>query len=141
MKLFMSIFNRLFRSRERPKNNLFGSTYSFFFGSTTSGKIVNERTAMQTTAVYACVRILSETLASLPLHTYRHTERGKEKAIDHNLYYFRLSAPLNPTFRTLEPHGKIVSAQQGFVRISRTVLYPNIGGRISAGLSQTPRRS
>jgi hypothetical protein len=46
-----------------------------------------------------------------------------------------------PTFRTLEPHGKIVSAQQGFVRISRTVLYPNIGGRISAGLSQTPRRS
>ena len=48
---------------------------------------------------------------------------------------------LNPTFRTLEPHGKIVSAQQGFVRISRTVLYPNIGGRISAGLSQTPRRS
>jgi HK97 family phage portal protein len=95
MKLFMSIFNRLFRSRERPKNNLFGSTYSFFFGSTTSGKIVNERTAMQTTAVYACVRILSETLASLPLHTYRHTERGKEKAIDHNLYYLLHDEP-NP---------------------------------------------
>ena len=91
----MSIFNRLFRSRERPKNNLFGSTYSFFFGSTTSGKIVNERTAMQTTAVYACVRILSETLASLPLHTYRHTERGKEKAIDHNLYYLLHDEP-NP---------------------------------------------
>ena len=46
-----------------------------------------------------------------------------------------------PTFRTLEPHEKIVFAQQGFVRISRTVLCPNIGGRISAGLSQTPRRS
>gem|GEM_PF-860816 len=48
---------------------------------------------------------------------------------------------MEPTFRTLEPHEKIVFAQQGFVRISRTVLYPNIGGRISAGLSQTPRRS
>jgi hypothetical protein len=48
---------------------------------------------------------------------------------------------LQPTFRTLEPHEKIVLAQQEFVRISRTVLYPNIGGRISAGLSQTPRRS
>jgi hypothetical protein len=48
---------------------------------------------------------------------------------------------IEPTFRTLEPHEKIVFAQQGFVRISRTVLYPNIGGRISAGLSQTPRRS
>ena len=50
---------------------------------------------MQTTAVYACVRILSETLASLPLHTYRHTERGKEKAIDHNLYYLLHDEP-NP---------------------------------------------
>lgn len=34
---------------------------------------------MQTTAVYACVRILAETIASLPLHTYRYTENGKEK--------------------------------------------------------------
>ena len=48
---------------------------------------------------------------------------------------------LCPTFRTLEPSEKIVFAQQEFVRISRTVLYPNIGGRISAGLSQTPGRS
>ena len=46
-----------------------------------------------------------------------------------------------PTFRTLEPSEKIVCAEQEFVRIPRTVLYPNIGGRISAGLSQTPRRS
>ena len=91
----MSILKRLFRSHEKPKNSLFGSAYTFFFGSTTSGKVVNERTAMQTTAVYACVRILSETLASLPLHTYRHTERGKEKAIDHNLYYLLHDEP-NP---------------------------------------------
>lgn len=44
---------------------------------------------MQTTAVYACVQILSETLASLPLHTYKQTDRGKEKAREHNLYYLR----------------------------------------------------
>ena len=55
----MSIFKTLFRSRDKPvTNTLFGSAYSFFFGGTTSGKTVNERTAMQTTAVYACVRIL-----------------------------------------------------------------------------------
>src|SRR5690625_5853257 len=69
----INIFSRLFKSRAEPKNSLFGSTYSFFFGSTTSGKTVNERTAMQTTAVYACVRILAETIASLPLHTYMNT--------------------------------------------------------------------
>lgn len=86
---------RFIKSPKDAKNSLFSNAYAFFFGSTTSGKVVNERTAMQTTAVYACVRILSETLASLPLHTYRHTERGKEKAIDHNLYYLLHDEP-NP---------------------------------------------
>ena len=42
---------------------------------------------MQTTAVYACVRILAETIASLPLHLYRYTDKGKEKAVDNSLYY------------------------------------------------------
>ncbi|WP_138203716.1 phage portal protein [Haloimpatiens lingqiaonensis] len=91
----MNIFSRLFKSRAEPKNSLFGSTYSFFFGSTSSGKTVNERTAMQTTAVYACVRILAETIASLPLHTYINTENGKEKAMDHPLYPLLSSSP-NP---------------------------------------------
>ncbi len=91
----INIFSRLFKSRVEPKNSLFGSTYSFFFGSTTSGKTVNERTAMQTTAVYACVRILAETIASLPLHTYMNTESGKEKARDHPIYYLLSDSP-NP---------------------------------------------
>ncbi len=42
---------------------------------------------MQMTAVYACVRILSEAIAGLPLHLYRYKDDGgKEKAIDHSLY-------------------------------------------------------
>lgn len=56
---------------------------------------MNERTAMQTTAVYACVRILAETIASLPLHTYRYTEGGKQKAREHPLYNLLSNAP-NP---------------------------------------------
>ena len=91
----ISIISKLFKSRAEPKNSLFGSTYSFFFGSTTSGKTVNETTAMQTTAVYACVRILAETIASLPLHTYKSTNDGKEKARDHPIYYLLSDAP-NP---------------------------------------------
>ena len=89
------IFDKFFKARDKPTNSLLGSAYSFFFGSTNSGKTVNERTAMQTTAVYACVRILAETLASLPLHTYRYTDNGKEKAIDHQLYYLLHDEP-NP---------------------------------------------
>lgn len=89
------ILSRLWESRAGPKNSFWQSTCSFFFGSTTSGKIVNERTAMQTTAVYACVRILSETIASLPLHTYRRTENGKEKATEHSIYHLLADEP-NP---------------------------------------------
>jgi HK97 family phage portal protein len=50
---------------------------------------------MQTTAVYACVRILAETIASLPLNVYRSTDNGKEKAINHQLYYLLHDEP-NP---------------------------------------------
>ena len=83
----MSAFGRLFRSRDKPKNSLNGSGYSFLFGSTASGKAVNERSAMQMTAVYACVRILSEAVASLPLHMYFYNDTGgKEKALTHPLY-------------------------------------------------------
>jgi len=93
----MSIFNRIFnfRSRDKPQNFLPGSTFSFLFGGSTAGKTVNERTAMQTTAVYACVRILAETVASLPLHTYKYTAMGKEKAIKHSLYSLLHDSP-NP---------------------------------------------
>ena len=77
----------LFHSRDKPKNYLSSSFYSFFFGSTSSGKPVNETTAMQMTAVYSCVRILSETVAGLPLNVYKYNDSGgKEKAFKHPLY-------------------------------------------------------
>ena len=91
----LPLISRFFQPRASPQNSFWGSTYSFLFGNSSSGKNVNERTAMQTTAVYACVRILAETIASLPLHTYKYTERGKDKAIYHPLYYLLHDAP-NP---------------------------------------------
>ena len=78
----MGIFSGLFRSRDKPQNRTTGSAYSFFFGSSSAGKRVNERSAMQMTAVYSCVRILAEAVAGLPLHLYRYKEDGgKEKAL------------------------------------------------------------
>ena len=82
------------QARDKPTNTA-GSGYSFLFGRTTSGKPVNERTAMQTTAVYACVRILAETVASLPLHVYEYKDGGKELVHDHPLYYLLHDEP-NP---------------------------------------------
>ena len=92
----MGIFSGLFRSRDKPQNRTAGSAYSFFFGGSTAGKRVNERSAMQMTAVYSCVRILAEAVAGLPLHLYRYKEDGgKEKALDHPLYLLLHDEP-NP---------------------------------------------
>lgn len=84
------------QARDKPKDKAADAGYSFLFGRTTSGKPVNERTAMQTTAVYACVRILSEAVASLPLHVYEYqTDGGKKLVHDHPLYYLLHDEP-NP---------------------------------------------
>ncbi len=92
----MSIFSGLFRSRDKPTNRTAGSSYTFFMGNSTSGKPVTERSAMQMTAVYSCVRILAEAVAGLPLHLYRYNDSGgKEKAVDHPLYHLLHDEP-NP---------------------------------------------
>ena len=83
----MGILSVLFHSRDKPTNSTNGSGYRFFLGQSTSGKPVNERSAMQMTAVYACVRILSEAIAGLPVHLYQYRKDGsKEKALKHPLY-------------------------------------------------------
>jgi len=95
----MSLFSSLFRSRGRPANGV-GGGWSFLFGGTNSGKTVNERTAMQTSAVYACVRILAESVAGLPLHVHERTDTGG-----------KVAKPSHPLYRLLhdEPNGEMTS--------------------------------
>ena len=105
-ELGMGILSGLFRSRDKPTDRTAGSSYSFFLGGTASGKYVTERSAMQMTAVYCCVRILSEAVASLPLQFYRYTDDGgKEKAVEHPLYFLLHDEPTSFIFReTLMTH-------------------------------------
>lgn len=56
-------------------------------GKVKSGVVVNEQSALRVTAYLAAVKIISETVASLPLIVYRRIQpRGKERAPDHPLY-------------------------------------------------------
>ena len=82
-------------TRDKPQvQDLFRfSQFPFFFGSSISGNFVDENTAMRNSAVYSCVRILSESIASLPLHVYEYKDGGKEKAIKHPLYFLLHDAP------------------------------------------------
>ena len=61
-----------------------------------SGVQVDEQTALEYSAVWSCIRVLSETVASLPLHLYRRRpDGGKERSTDHPLYNILHDAP-NP---------------------------------------------
>lgn len=67
-----------------------------------AGVSVTPQTAMQTATVFACVRILAETLASLPLLVYKRGKgRSKDRAHDHNLYALLHDAP-NPLMTSFE---------------------------------------
>lgn len=65
-----------------------------------TGVVVNEQTAMRFTTVYACIQVLSQTLASMPIILYRDRRvgdksSGKDRAVDHPLYDILKTAPNN----------------------------------------------
>ena len=75
----------LFRARDKPQDAVSAAT-TFSFGMAGSGKSVNARTAIQVSAVYACVRVIAETVASLPFSVFEQDKTGSQKALDHPLY-------------------------------------------------------
>ena len=136
-------FRDWFRRRRATDFAPAGSSYSFLFGPTSSGKQVTERSAMQMTAVYSCVRILAEAVAGLPLHVYKTgSDGGKDKATDHPLYRVLHDAP-NPemtsfVFReTLMTHLLLWgNAYAQIIRNGRGEvigLYPLMPSRMSVG--------
>lgn len=58
-----------------------------------AGEVVNETTALAVATVYACIRVLSESVASLPLRLYRKTPQGRIEALDQGLHYLLSVAP------------------------------------------------
>ena len=80
-------FIRLFRARDKPGvTDSVSSAPTFYFGSSAAGKSVTASTAIQMSTVYACVRVIAETIASLPLHVYQNQGEGSAKALEHPLY-------------------------------------------------------
>ena len=75
----------LFRAWDKPRDAVSAAT-TFSFGTSGSGKAVNAKTAIQVSAVYACVRVIAETVASLPFAVFEQDKSGSQKAIDHPLY-------------------------------------------------------
>lgn len=73
-----------------------------------SGKVVNHETALAVSTVFSCVRILSETIGSLPLHVYKRLDGGgKARAWAHPLYDLLSTRP-NPWQTSMEWREQIV---------------------------------
>lgn len=74
---------------EKRSTGITGKWLLDLFGGqpTYAGKDVNEENAINFSAVYACVRIIAESIASLPLHIYQRLPNGgKQRAPEHPLY-------------------------------------------------------
>lgn len=90
----------LFRARDEPIEKRGVTDYApsdameFTFGGSPSGKAVTPRTSIQISTVYACVRVLAETVASLPFYLNERTgETGGRHATDHPLYFLLHDEP------------------------------------------------
>lgn len=146
----MGIFNSPRRkSRQATNYAPYNMQYLFVNRNSAAGKPVTEESALQITAVYACVRVLAETLAGLPLHVFRYNGSGrKEKHRNHPLYKLLHDEP-NPemtsfAFReTLMSHlllwgnayAQVIRDGAGVVR----ALYPLMPNRMAVKRSESGR--
>lgn len=112
------------------------------WGGKQAGEWVNEQTALQISTVWACVRVISETLAALPWHVYkRETDRqgrALRTRVDNDVAWLLANRP-NPEMSSLAFREMLLAHAltwgNGFAEIERT---PD--GRVSALWPLTPDR-
>ena len=80
------------KPRDAPefRNDVKDSGTLFIFGKADSGEKVDEKTAMQIATVYACVRLLADSVAQLPLFLYKDEKDGRSRCTR----YFTVSRTL-----------------------------------------------
>lgn len=108
----MSILGRMWRGEKRslsvvPQEMWRGNTA--VGGPTSTGITVTPDRAMQSTAVFACVRVIAESIASLPLILYERLPSGKRRAVNHPLYPILHDLP-NPEMTRVELWEALVAA-------------------------------
>lgn len=110
MGLLARIFRRGKKPARRTSATLADPVWMHELGHrTVSGVTVTPDTAMRVTTVYACVRLISETIGTLPLHLYRRDGRKKEIATDHPLYELLHDAP-NPLMTSVQMREQMQAA-------------------------------
>lgn len=125
-------------------NHEFGTVLQRLWGTRThAGVTVNDRTALQVTAWWGCVRVISETVGGLPKDIYEKDRHGNLTRVDHDLSAVLIGSP-NPDMTSVEAHEAIAAnlAQQGNAFAFRETrsdgsvlsLYPIEAGRVTVGV-------
>jgi len=102
---------RLFKPPAEKRTSFEDLARMFSLGNTYSGKRVSDEGALQQVTVFACVRLIAESIGMLPLKLYKRIPGGKKPATEHPLYNLLHTAP-NPYLTPIE-------------------LYENIGGHLA----------
>ena len=88
----MGVLTQVFQPKER--RSTYADTYIWGgWAKSAAGVSVTEESALTYSAVYACVRILAESMAGLPLILYRQRGRNRERATGHPLYFLLKEQP------------------------------------------------
>jgi HK97 family phage portal protein len=102
-----------------------------------SGVVVSPQAVMQLDAVWACVRLISETIASLPLGIYERTPQGKRYAPQHPLHYLIHDQPNADSTATVFWEAVVASMLlRGAARIEKQI----VAGRLAGLLFLDPDR-
>ena len=94
----MSFWNKLTGLMQKSSNPDWGTlerymAWAFGGGASSSGVVVNPQTAMQSAAVYSCVKVLAESIGMLPINLYKASGKSLVLADDHPLYYLLHDQP------------------------------------------------
>lgn len=134
----MGLLARLERPQAATEAETIGRILRGALGGTASGVAVSPDSALRCAAVFACVRVLAEDVAKVPLILYRRTASGgKERATDHPLYPVLHDRP-NPWQTSFEfremMQGHLELRGNAFAFINR------VGGRVQELLPIHPDR-
>lgn len=113
----------------------------FLGGSSSAGVSVTETSALKLSAVMACTRLISETIATLPLSVYERTSAGKRVARQNQLQFIIHDQP-NPD-TTASVHWEAVVAAmllRGNARCEKMILNGRLVGLVFLQPDRLTRR-
>ncbi|WP_445621333.1 phage portal protein [Kushneria sp. Sum13] len=95
---------------------------SYYGGDSIAGKSVTAQTMLQLSAVWSCARLLSETVATLPLGLYERDQRGGKSAVSNHSLYALLHD---------QPHADLTAVEYWELVVCHVALWGNHYSRIT----------